>query len=79
MTIAIQQAGNQATQSTGLVAPAVEQHPEWFYAYDQELEVLKAYSNRGAVQTMHVPKQMLERLYYTIWANLADSDKPNTY
>jgi hypothetical protein len=77
MIIAIQQAGNQATQSTDLVAPAVEPHPEWFYVYDQELEVLKAYNNRGAVQTMHVPRHMLERLYYTIWANLAESDRPD--
>ena len=73
MITSIQQVSNQATQSTGLVAPAVEPHPEWFYVYDQELEVLKAYNNRGAVQTMHVPKHMLERLYYTIWANLADN------
>lgn len=57
------------------VAPATERYVEWCYIYDPELEVLRAISNQGSLQTMHVPRQCLPKLYHAVWA--ADTDCNN--
>ena len=43
------------------------------FEYDKEFETLTFISSSGMLQSIHVPKQYLEKLYFMLWVELQDN------
>lgn len=44
------------------------------FNYNQEYQTLEVTTESGITQSIHVPKQYLEKLYFTIWVELQEQN-----